>query len=41
MTIMQGSYDNEHFYNDISCQDYLTYQLVYQQKKVNAALKDT
>ena len=38
---MEGSYDNEHFYNEISCQDYLTYQLVYQQKKVNAALKDT
>lgn len=38
---MEHSYDNEDFYGDISCQDYLTYQLVYIQKKVNAALKDT
>ena len=38
---MEHSYDNENFYGDISCQDYLTYQLVYIQKKVNAALKDT
>lgn len=38
---MEHSYDNENFYGDISCQDYLTYQLVYIQKKVYAALKDT
>ena len=38
---MEHSYDNENFYGDISCQDYLTYQLVYIQKKVNIALKDT
>lgn len=38
---MEHSYDNENFYGDISCQDYLTYQLVYIQKKVNVALKDT
>ena len=38
---MEHSYDNENFYGDISCQDYLTYQLVYIQKKVSAALKDT
>lgn len=38
---MEHSYDNENFYGDISCQDYLTYQLVYIQNIVNAALKDT
>lgn len=38
---MKHSYDNEIFYHDISCQDYLTYQLVYNQKKVNLAIKDT
>ena len=29
-------YDNENFYDDISPTDYLTYQLVYMQKQVNA-----
>ncbi len=38
---MKHRYDNENFYEDISCQDYLTYELVDNQKKVNAALKDT
>ena len=38
---MEHSYDNENFYGDISCKDYLIYQLVYLQKKVSAALKDT
>ena len=38
---MEHSYDNENMYGDISCQDYLTYQLVYTQKKVNQAMKDT
>ncbi|MCR4879795.1 MAG: HNH endonuclease [Bacilli bacterium] len=38
---MDHSYDNENFYEDISCRDYLTYQLIYIQKKVNVALKDT
>jgi len=35
------SYDNESFFTDISCADYLTYQLVYTRKKVDQALKDT
>lgn len=34
-------YDNIHFFNDISCQDFLVYQLVFIQKEVNRALKDT
>lgn len=38
---LYNSYDNENFYNEISCQDYLTYQLVYIQKKVKASMKDT
>lgn len=38
---MKNSYDNENFYEDISCRDYLTYQLVYIQKKVSIALRDT
>ena len=32
---MSHSYDNENFYSDISCQDYLTYELVYKQKEVS------
>ena len=35
---MVHSYDNENFYCDISCRDYLTYQLVYIQKKVVNAI---
>lgn len=35
------SYDNYNMYDDISCEDYLTYNLVYTQKKVSKALKDT
>ena len=31
---MSHSYDNENFYDDISCQDYLIYELVYKQKEV-------
>lgn len=31
---MEHSYDNEIFYDSISCRDYLTYQLVYIGKKV-------
>ena len=38
---MSHSYDNENMYDDISCLDYLTYQLVYEQKKVSSALKKT
>ena len=37
---MEHSYDNENFYGDISCKDYLIYQLVYLQKKVSIALRD-
>lgn len=38
---MYHDYDNENFYDDISCKDYLTYQLVYIKKEVNIALKNT
>ena len=38
---LDHSYDNENMYDDISCKDYLTYNLVYTQKKVNKAMKDT
>lgn len=38
---MQHSYDNENFYDNISPMDYLTYQLVYKQKEVSKALRDT
>ena len=38
---MSHSYDNENFYDDISCEDYLTYQLVFLQRKVNDAMKAT
>lgn len=34
------SYDNENFYTDISPKDYLTYQLVYDRKKVIPNLKN-
>ena len=36
---MEHSYDNENFYGDISCEDYLIYELVYIQNKVKAAMK--
>lgn len=39
--IFEHSYDNERFYDTISCQDYLTYQLVYVQSDVNIAIFDT
>ncbi|MDY4848814.1 MAG: HNH endonuclease [Bacilli bacterium] len=38
---MKHSYDNENMYEDISCRDYLTYELVNYQKQINKALKDT
>lgn len=38
---MVHRYDNKNFYNEISCKDYLTYQLVYVKRKVKAAMKDT
>ena len=37
---MSHSYDNENFYDEISCKDYLTYQLVYSQRNIKAALKN-
>lgn len=38
---MVNSYDNEAFYQTISPQDYLTYQLVYKSSIVKSAIKDT
>ena len=38
---MTHSYDNENFYNDISPQDYLTYELVYKQHNVKDAISDS
>ncbi len=38
---MSHSYDNENFYDDISCEDYLIYGLVSKQKEVLKGLKDT
>ena len=38
---MTHSYDNVNFYEDISCEDYLIYQLVFKQKDVSRALKNT
>ena len=38
---MCHSYDNESMYENICCLDYLTYQLVYQRKKVISAMEDT
>ena len=37
---MSHSYDNKDFYNDISCQDYLTYQLQFIQKDVRHSMND-
>ena len=37
----EHSYDNEIFYNNISCKDYLTYQLVYLRLKVAKAANDS
>ena len=34
------SYDNENFYDNISCKDYLIYQLVYTQKSTIKNMKD-
>lgn len=38
---MGHSYDNENFYNEISPEDYLTYELVYIGKKVTEAINDS
>ena len=37
---MVHSYDNENMYDDISCEDYLTYELVYLQSEVGYAIED-
>lgn len=37
---MVHSYDNENMYDDISCEDYLTYELVYLQSEVGYAMED-
>lgn len=37
---MKHNYDNENMFKDITCKDYLTYQLVYIQKQVKEAIKD-
>ncbi len=36
--LLEHSYDNENFYDDISPKDYLTYQLVYIQKDVKKSI---
>lgn len=36
----EHSYDNENFYDEISPRDYLTYQLIYDQRKVTPVLKN-
>ena len=38
---MEYSYDNEKVYGDISCKDYLIYELVNHQKQVSVSLKDS
>lgn len=38
---LEHSYDNENMYNNISCKDYLTYELVYIRQKVVAAANDS
>ena len=37
---MENKYDNENFYREISCQDYLVYQLVYKQKEIKKAIRN-
>lgn len=37
---LRHSYDNQNFYDDISPEDYLIYQLAYKQKPYREALKD-
>ncbi len=32
---MNNTYDNQDFYNDISCRDYLTYQLQFKKKEIS------
>ena len=38
---MEHDYDNEQFYENISCHDYLTYQLVYLRKQIANAANDS
>lgn len=37
---LNHKYDNEQFYKNISCKDYLTYELVYKQRAVEEAIKN-
>ena len=39
--IFENSYDNERYYDLISCKDYLTYELVYCKNDVLKAIDDT
>lgn len=38
---MYNSYDNENMFSDITCKDYLTYQLVFDRNDVLKAMEDT
>lgn len=38
---MNHSYDNENFYEQISCEDYLIYQLVFSWKKILTSINNT
>lgn len=37
---MEHSYDNKNFYDDISCQDFLTYQLVSKEEDIKNAIEN-
>lgn len=38
--ILKNSYDNENFYGDISCQDYLIYNLQFLKRKAEKAMRE-
>lgn len=37
---MKNNYDNENFYHDISCQDYLVYELVFKKNEIKENIKN-
>lgn len=37
---MKNNYDNENFYHDISCQDYLIYELVFKKNEIKENIKN-
>lgn len=37
---MKQNYDNENFYHDISCQDYLVYELVFKKNEIKENIKN-